>query len=81
MAAVLSELAAHDAHGLDRLLSAYGGMGSFNDLVITPLNGHNVSAGDVDRVNRELSRLRSEMYDDAAALRRTTRGTELPHSE
>jgi uncharacterized protein DUF6966 len=40
-------------------------MGSFNDLVIHPLNGHSVAAQEVGPVNEELDRLRSVMYEDA----------------
>src|SRR4051812_41032599 len=31
-----------DREGVDHLLSAFGGMGSFNDLIISPANGHKV---------------------------------------
>ena len=68
MTAVHAELLSHDAHGLKRLLSAYGGMGSFNDLVIHPVNGHCVAKDEVDRVNHSLAELRSGMYADAKAL-------------
>lgn len=68
--AVHRELMAHDARGLDRLLSGYGGMGSFNDLVIHPVNGHSAGDADVDAINSELARLRSEMYEDGWALQR-----------
>ena len=67
---VLRELLAHDAHGLDRLLAAFGGMGSLNDLVITPVNGHQVEVAELAVVNQELDALRSDMYADALALRR-----------
>jgi hypothetical protein len=62
------ELMAHDAHGLNRLLSGFGGMDSFNDLVIHPLNGHSVAYQEVDPVNDELDQLRSVMYEDARTL-------------
>ncbi|UFX46796.1 hypothetical protein HAP47_0009050 [Bradyrhizobium sp. 41S5] len=32
------EIAGGDFHGIERLLSAYGGMGSFNDLVLSSSN-------------------------------------------
>jgi hypothetical protein len=66
--AVHRQLMAHDAHGLDRLLSGFGGMGSFNDLVIHPLNGHSVADQEVGPVNDELDRLRSVMYEDTRTL-------------
>ena len=65
---VHAEVSAHDAHGLRRLLGGYGGMGSFNDLVIHPLNGHAVSEADVGRVNTSLDALRSALHADATAL-------------
>jgi hypothetical protein len=68
MAAVQSELAAHDGHALNRLLAAYGGMGSLNDVYIHPINGHPVVDDDVDSVNRALADMRSAMHDDATAL-------------
>ncbi len=69
MDAVLRELLAHDAHGLDRLLSAFGGMGSINDFVITTMNGHRVEGAKMAAVNQEFGALRSDMYADASALR------------
>lgn len=59
----------HDATALQRLTGAFGGMGSLNDLVIHPVNGHNVSAGDVANVNERLDALRSQIYDRAIELR------------
>lgn len=32
----------HDSHGIAHLLSAYGGMGSFNDLWLCAANGHRI---------------------------------------
>lgn len=63
---VHAELVSHHARGLTRLLGAYGGMGSFNDFVVDPVNGHQV--GDFDRVNRSPAVLRTAMYIDATAL-------------
>lgn len=68
MAAVHGDLTARDAHGLKRLIGAYGGMGSFNDVVIHPVNGHSVAEDDIDRANRSLAGLRTVMYTDAKAL-------------
>lgn len=58
-----------DAYGLDHFLSAFGGMGSINDLVIHPMNGHRVNAESVDAVNQELGQL----LGDANALARKLR--------
>ena len=51
-----------DAHGIVHLLSAYGGMGSFNDLWLCAANGHRIDEMEVSRVNDTLSALRSEAY-------------------
>ncbi|WP_368497714.1 hypothetical protein [Herbiconiux sp. A18JL235] len=40
----------------------FGGMGSLNDLVIHPVNGHAVADGQVDRINRALAGLRERIY-------------------
>ncbi len=46
-----------------RIRSAYGGMGSFNDLVICPQNGHPVRESDGHAVNQTLQELASQVYD------------------
>ena len=46
------ELNAYDTEAFDHVLGAYGGMGSFNDLLILGVNGHAVEPG------REASSLR-----------------------
>lgn len=43
--------------GVDHLLTAFGGMGSLNDVIIHPANGHDVAEADVDQVNRRLASL------------------------
>lgn len=65
MANVCADLSAHDAHGLTRLLNAYGGMGGFGDLVLHPFSGHEIDEGDIDRLNQLLASLRSQMYTTA----------------
>ncbi|WDG19493.1 DUF6966 domain-containing protein [Microbacterium sp. Clip185] len=40
----------------------FGGMGSLNDLVIHPANGHAVAADQVAPVNRRLDELRERIY-------------------
>ena len=64
------KLGRHQLHGLESLLSAFGGMGSLNDVVIHPVNGHPIGPDSIDRVNDELGALRSAVFSDAAALRR-----------
>jgi hypothetical protein len=51
-----------DAHGIVHFLSAYGGMGSFNDLLLCAANGHRIDEMEVSGVNDTLSALRSEAY-------------------
>jgi hypothetical protein len=58
-----------DAFGIDHLLAAYGGMGSLNDVVIHPSNGHHIAEQDVRAVNEHLSQLRSRTYTAAMRLR------------
>jgi len=70
MARVQAELAAHDAEGFRRLLGAYGGMGSINDLVLTPANGHRVTTQQVPTINHRLRQLVAAAYEDATALLR-----------
>lgn len=45
-----------------RIRSAYGGMGSFRDLVIHPLNGHPVEESMVDAANAILNDLSDRLY-------------------
>ena len=59
-----------DAFGLERILQAYGGMGSFNDLVIHPQNGHTISPDEIGEVNERLETLRTRIYGAAHQLRR-----------
>jgi hypothetical protein len=58
-----------DASGIDHLLRAYGGMGSLNDLIIHPLNGHHIAAEDIDPVNARLTQLSSRVYSAAKRLK------------
>ncbi len=51
----------------------FGGMGSFNDLVLHPMNGHPVETNDVAEVNASLSDPRSTVYGACVELRHTAR--------
>ena len=65
-------LLASDYSGIEHLLSAYGGMGSFNDLVICQSyeNGQfRWKEGHVEKNNR-LNELRSKAWELADAIRR-----------
>ena len=64
------KIKAGDLSGVTWLLKAYGGMASFNDLVIHPLNGHDVKADEVSQVNERLQDLRHRMYELAVQVKR-----------
>jgi len=66
-------LASYDAHGLDRLLGAFGGMGSFNDLLVMEMNGHRIQQVQEAAVNSRLTELRNEIWLEATALRHDIR--------
>jgi hypothetical protein len=59
-----------DYEGIERLSREFGGMGSFNDLVIHPYNGHRVSEADINPVNERLTALRSEVFSLVRFIRR-----------
>jgi len=52
-----------DFSGITDLLSAYGGMGSFNDLLLCSQHGHRMDGRDADRVNASLAELRSRAWN------------------
>lgn len=57
-----------DLFVIEQILSWYGGMGSFSDLLISKYNGHNLSGRDEREINRELNNLRSAMFIEATKL-------------
>ena len=65
----MAEMKCRDISGLDRLLRSYGGMGSFNDLVIHPINGHRIDADDLNAVNDRLVQLRQRCWELARDIR------------
>src|ERR1044071_4058037 len=71
-----AQIEADEFEGVEDLLGAFGGMGSFNDLVLYSGNGHNMREGDVAAVNRHLDELRSDIYATAKQLEDKGR---LPH--
>ena len=50
------------------ILEWYGGMGSFSDLMICRINGHDVRSEDEPEINQKLSVLRTMIYEEADAL-------------
>lgn len=59
-----------DFYGVEHTLSAFGGMGSVNDLIIHPINRHRVDETEVKAVNEKLQKLLSRVYTLADQLRR-----------
>ena len=59
-----------DFYGVEHLLSAFGGIGSLNDLVLHPSNGHSITAADADGANGKVRSLLSSIYTQAERLRR-----------
>ena len=61
----LERLREGDTGALEHLLSAYGGMGSFNDLYLCEQNGHNISFGETSSINEHLRSLASRVWQFA----------------
>ena len=55
--------------GVEKILRAYGGMGSIIDFGIDPENGHKVN-GDLTLINKELMRLISNLYEQATKAKK-----------
>ncbi|GAB3352031.1 DUF6966 domain-containing protein [Amycolatopsis echigonensis] len=72
--AVRTDIANGDAHCLSRILGVYGGPGSFNDLVIHPMNGHAVNPDDVANANQQLDSLRTRIHQTACDFQHQLRG-------
>jgi hypothetical protein len=49
-------------------LGAFGGMGSVNDVVICPENGHRIAPADIDHVDHHLSIARALLFTAATAI-------------
>jgi len=57
-----------DIYLIEEILSWYGGAGSFNDLFISSYNDHQVSENDEDKLNNDLSGIRSDIYNEVKYL-------------
>lgn len=57
-------------YGVEHILSAFGGMGSLNDLVLCPANGHQILDAEVDRANDELQTMLGDISGRARKLAR-----------
>ncbi len=75
-AGALRRIEAGDPVGLDHVLRAYGGMGSVNDLLLHPVNGHDIALEEVAAANDRLVALVSRTYSEAHELRRELRRAE-----
>ena len=53
---------------LKGILSWYGAMGSFDDLVISEYNDHHIKGRSEEDVNRELDQVRSAIYREVVSL-------------
>lgn len=69
----LGQLRDRDWSGVDTVLAGFGGMGSLNDLVLHPANGHAVAEEDVAAVNSRLQDLRTAIWREAVCLRHLLR--------
>jgi hypothetical protein len=49
--------------GIDHLREAFGGMGSFNDLLLHTANGHTIDESNSNELNDQLDLLRSQIYE------------------
>jgi len=58
-------------HGcnVDEICSWYGGMGSFNDLIISANNDHILNREDDAKLNDKLNKLRTDIYHEAMRLK------------
>ena len=59
-----------DFAGITHLRGAFGGMGSFNDLILSSLNGHLVDDDDYRAVNEQLESLRADLYELSGYIQR-----------
>jgi hypothetical protein len=60
-----------DLHATTHLLRAFGGMGSFNDLVLSPRNGHLGDAGALQSADDHLNALRDTIWTACGSLERS----------
>lgn len=69
------ELLAGDPVVYDEILEAFGGMGSFNDLLVLRHNGHLIEQNQEQAVNDRLADLRTAIWTNATALRHEARSS------
>lgn len=64
-----ARLRASDFEGIEHFLQAFGGMGSINDLVLHPLNGHRLTEQETTQANERLRALLSRAWELARQIR------------
>ena len=71
MAQAKKMVASSDYSGIEKVLSAYGGMGSFNDLILGTYeeSGSLHKSPQHDQINEQLSSLRTRAWELAEAIR------------
>jgi len=57
-----------DIYILEEIESWYGGMGSFNDLIISNYNGHLIEEKYEKELNDELNKVRNQIYQEVIKL-------------
>lgn len=62
-----------DACGLEHLMNAFGGMGSFNDLMLTAANGHSGTDQELSEMDDRLHELRDQIWTACRSLQRDLR--------
>lgn len=59
-----------DAYGVEHLMNAFGGMGSFNDLMLTAANGHSGTDQELCEMDDRLHELRDQIWTACRSLQR-----------
>ena len=64
-------LTAFETKAIEHLVSVFGGMGSFNDLMLHPCNGHSIKERDVPAMEEHLGDLSDQIWSNAKYLKKT----------
>ncbi len=64
-------LTAFETKAIEHLLSAFGGMGGFNDFFLHPSKGHSIEEADVPAVEELLGDLSDQIWSNAKYLKKT----------
>ena len=62
-------LEAFESKAIEHVLSAFGGMGSFNDVFLHPSNGHSIKEEEVAEVDDHLADISSQIWSNAKYLK------------